>query len=109
VRQLRADSTDAERIVWQRLRAGQLNGYKFRRQHEFGGYVLDFFCSSAKLAVELDGGQHLTDSGLAQDGERTRALEAAGIRVLRFTNTQVLTEVDSVLEAIVQQLGASQA
>jgi very-short-patch-repair endonuclease len=55
VRELRRDQTDAERILWQRLRAGQLDGLKFRRQHEFGGFVLDFYCAPAKLVVEVDG------------------------------------------------------
>jgi very-short-patch-repair endonuclease len=104
VRELRKSQTDAERLLWQRIRAGQLNGYKFRRQHEFGGYVLDFYCASARLAVELDGGQHLTDEGLARDAERTRFLERNGLCVLRFTNTEVMQELDAVLEAILAAL-----
>ncbi|MBV9329392.1 MAG: endonuclease domain-containing protein [Chloroflexi bacterium] len=104
VRQLRMTQTDAERIVWQRIRAGQLEGFKFRRQHEYGGYVLDLYCARAKLAVELDGGQHLTTEGLAQDAQRTRFLERNGIRVLRFTNTQVLAEIDQTLEAVLRAL-----
>ena len=96
--------TDAERIVWQRIRAGQLEGFKFRRQHEYGGYVLDFYCARAKLAVELDGGQHLTTEGLARDAERSSFLELHGIRVLRFTNTQVLAEIDQTLEAVLRAL-----
>jgi len=104
VRALREDQTDAERALWQRLRSRQIDGYKFRRQHEFGGFVLDFFCVSAKLAVELDGGQHLSEEGLARDARRSAFLEANGIRVLRFTNTQVLGDSDAVLEAIARDL-----
>jgi very-short-patch-repair endonuclease len=104
VRTLRVESTDAERALWRRLRAGQLGGYKFRRQHEFGGFVLDFFCRSAELAIEVDGGQHFSEEGAVQDAERTRYLEANGIRVLRFTNSEVLSQIDSVSEAILLAL-----
>jgi adenine-specific DNA-methyltransferase len=79
------------------LRAGQLGGNKFRRQHEYGGFILDFFCDSEKLAIDLDGGQHLLDEGIARDIERTAFLEANGIRVLRFTNVEVLTEIAAAL------------
>jgi very-short-patch-repair endonuclease len=104
VTELRHDSTDAERALWRLLRGRQLAGRKFRRQHEFGGFVLDFFCADAHLAIEVDGGQHLTEEGVARDLERTRFLEANGIRVLRFTNTQVLSEIDAVGEAILREL-----
>jgi very-short-patch-repair endonuclease len=107
IRRLRRDQTDAERILWQRLRASQLAGFKFRRQHEFGGFILDFYCPTAKLAVELDGGQHLSASGLAYDTERSRILQSSGIRIVRFTNTAVLAEIDAVLEAIAVELRRS--
>jgi very-short-patch-repair endonuclease len=66
--------------------------------------VLDLYCADAHLAIEVDGGQHLTEEGVARDLERTRFLEANSIRVLRFTNTQVLTETDAVGEAILREL-----
>ena len=101
---LRREATDAERMLWSRLRASQVNSYKFRRQHEFGGFVLDFFCASAELAIEVDGGQLVSEEGLARDAERTRFLAANGIRVVRFTNTEVLAELDAVLERILGAL-----
>jgi very-short-patch-repair endonuclease len=107
VRKLRADQTDAERLLWQRLRASQLAGHKFRRQHEFGGYVLDFYCVAAKLAVEVDGGQHLTAEGLLRDAQRSHFLELHGIRVLRLTNTQVLVEIELVLDGILEALSSA--
>src|SRR5947207_2883205 len=98
VRQLRRQQTDAERVLWQRLRDRQLAGHKFRRQYEFGGFILDFYCPSAKLAIEVDGGQHYSEAVAACDAERTRCLEANGMRVLRFTNAEVLCQIDAVLE-----------
>jgi very-short-patch-repair endonuclease len=83
-----------------RLRARQVAGLKFRRQHRFGPYVLDFFCLEKGLVVEVDGSQHLTEQGLLKDAQRTRFLEPNGLRVLRFTNLQVLQETNAVLQAI---------
>jgi very-short-patch-repair endonuclease len=103
-RRLRRDETDAERTLWQRLRSGQLAGYKFRRQHEFDRFILDFYCASAKLVIEIDGGQHFADEGVARDRERTAILEANGMRVLRFTDTEVLGESEAVVEAILRGL-----
>ncbi len=103
-RQLRRHQTDAERVLWQRLRDRQLGGRKFRRQYEFGEFILDFYCPSAKLAIEVDGGQHYSEIVAARDLERTRCLEANGMRVLRFTNTEVLGQTEAVLEAILREL-----
>jgi very-short-patch-repair endonuclease len=96
-RTLRSNMTDAERALWKRLRSCQLNGCKFRRQHPFGDFILDFVCLEAKLVIEIDGGQH-NDS--AQDFVRDQALESAGFRVMRFWNNQVLNEIESVVESI---------
>ena len=98
-RKLRLTPTDAEIRVWSRLRRKQLEGFRFRRQHPLGPYVVDFFCAEAKLIVEVDGGQH------ADDGEaRTLWLEARGYRVIRFWNNDVLANTEGVLEAIRQEL-----
>ena len=104
VGELRREGTEAERALWRLLRGRQLAGHKFRRQHEFGGFVLDFYCAEVRLAIEVDGGQHFSEEGAARDDERTRFLEANGIRVLRFTNTEIQSELDAVGEAILRQL-----
>ena len=96
-RRLRREMTDAERILWLRMRGRELLGLKFRRQHPIGHYIVDFTCPDARLVVELDGGQH-ADSG--SDERRTAFLEAAGYLVLRFWNNDVLTQTDAVLAAI---------
>ena len=87
---LRRNATIAERALWRLLRSRQLEGYKFRRQHAVGPYILDFYCAPGRLAVEVDGSQHYTSTGLADDALRTLYLRAAGVRVLRFTNVEVL-------------------
>jgi very-short-patch-repair endonuclease len=101
-RLLRHNMTDAERALWKRLRGCQLNSYKFRRQHPFGDFILDFVCLEAKLVIEIDGGQH---NGSAQDLVRDQVLESAGFRVMRCWNNQVLNEIESVVEAIWLELG----
>jgi very-short-patch-repair endonuclease len=97
---LRKQPTDAERLLWHRLRAEQL-GVKFRRQHPYLDYVLDFVCIERKLVIEVDGGQHLESE---RDRRRDRDLEAAGFRVLRFWNNEVLELTDAVLEKISSEL-----
>ena len=101
-RSLRSNMTDAERLLWKRLRGCQIQGFKFRRQHPFGDFILDFVCLERKLAIEIDGGQH---NESAQDQIRDQALENAGFRVVRFWNNQVLNELDAVVEAIWLELG----
>jgi very-short-patch-repair endonuclease len=105
-RRLRRDQTDAERKLWMRLRARQVNGAKFRRQHPIGPYITDFCCPERKLIVELDGGQH----AFQKDGDqlRTKLLVKQGYRVLRFWDHEVLTALDAVLEQIVEALGHPQ-
>ncbi len=96
-RTLRCHMTDAEIRLWQRLRSRQLAGCKFRRQHPYLDYVLDFVCLERCLIVEVDGGQHLENE---RDQARDWRLQDAGFQVLRFWNNQVLQETDAVVEAI---------
>ncbi len=93
---LRKQATDAEQVLWRRLRGKQL-GVKFRRQHPLSCYVIDFICLERKLVVEVDGGQH---NGSVMDVERDRQLARSGFRVLRFWNNDVLLQIDDVVEAI---------
>ncbi len=99
-RALRKNSTNAEALLWSLLRSRQMAGAKFRRQHEFGPYILDFYCLEHRLAVEVDGGQHFEEAGVRYDEARTRFLSENGVQVLRFTNLEVLNETESVVETI---------
>src|SRR6266516_1258102 len=80
-RSLRANSTDAERIIWSALRAHRMNGASFRRQTPIGPYVMDFVCHAAKLVIELDGGQHYEASNMKRDARRDAFLVSKGYRV----------------------------
>ena len=95
---LRGELTPAERAVWAALRGRRLGGLRFRCQHPIGPFVLDFCCPAAKLVVEVDGAVH--DNQQEQDAVRTEHLEQYGYRVIRFTNDQVLSDLDTVLDAI---------
>jgi very-short-patch-repair endonuclease len=95
-RRLRRDQTDAERVIWFRLRDRRLNGLKFKRQVPIDKYIADFCCAEARLIIELDGGQHAT----RDETNRTAILEAMGYVVLRFWNNDVLSNTDGVLEEI---------
>ncbi|HJP97679.1 MAG TPA: endonuclease domain-containing protein [Rhodanobacteraceae bacterium] len=101
-RRLRAAPTEAERLLWRRLCGRQLGDCKFRRQHPFGDYILDFVCLERRLVVELDGSQHAEN--VEADRTRTLFLEQAGFLVLRFWNNQVFEDIEGVLEAIWQEL-----
>ena len=97
--------TDAERKLWSILRSRQLDGLKFRRQHPFEDYILDFVCLIEKLVVEVDGGQHQEQA--TEDGRRTKALENAGFCVLRFWNHDVLQKPEAIAEQILQTVSQS--
>ncbi|NVN99648.1 MAG: DUF559 domain-containing protein [Geobacteraceae bacterium] len=90
--------TDAENTLWRILRGRQIDGLKFRRQHPFGDYILDFVCLENMLVIEVDGGQHAEQAGY--DEIRTEQLQKAGFQVLRFWNNEVLMEIDAVKEKI---------
>ena len=98
-RKLRGNSTDAERLLWSRIRSRQL-GAKFVRQFPIGPYIADFACRSARLVIELDGGQHREEI----DASRTATIEAYGYRVIRFWNNEVIENLEGVVAAIVQEL-----
>jgi very-short-patch-repair endonuclease len=99
-------STWAEKLVWSWVRNRRLGGYKFRRQHPFGEFVLDFFCEEASLAVEIDGSQHGHPDQRRHDMARTKFLEKCGVKVLRFWNSQLRREKEMVREKIFRELQA---
>jgi very-short-patch-repair endonuclease len=106
-RELRRNATDAERKLWYQLRRRQVEGFRFRRQVPLGPYIVDFACLSAKLIVELDGGQHGEDENIAKDAKRTAWLNGQGFRVLRFWNLDVLQAMEGVWDAIAAALAES--
>lgn len=101
-RELRKNSTDAERFLWQHLRLRQINGDRFRRQRPVGPYILDFVCLEKRVAIEVDGGQH--SEAVSRDRQRDEWLRKQGLVVLRFWNHEVLTQIDVVKEVIWQAL-----
>src|SRR5213592_80548 len=104
VRDLRKQQTSAERVMWQLLRNRQILGFKFRRQHQFGDYIADFYCHEARLVVECDGSVHSPDEQWHHDQERDAYMMAQRLRVLRFRNEQVLVNPEKVLREISKYL-----
>jgi very-short-patch-repair endonuclease len=100
-RRLRVDQTNAETVLWNRIRNRQLDGYKFVRQEPIKGYICDFVCREKRLIIEVDGGQH---NESAEDAIRDRKLTEQGYKVLRFWNNDVLGNIEGVLLTIQQEL-----
>jgi primosomal protein N' (replication factor Y) len=103
-RQMRISPTDAEKKLWSLLRRGQLDGYHFRRQVPIAGYIVDFCCLKAGLGVEADGGQHYDQDGIEYDRRRSEALLGKGIRLLRFSDIDILKYPEAVQRRIYQAL-----
>ena len=97
---MRSNMTDAEQLLWSKLRRKQILGLQFYRQKPLANYIVDFYCTAANLVIELDGSQHFEPDHQASDAERDRVLESLGIQVLRFNNRQVLTELDAVMSIV---------
>ena len=93
-RELRRDLSPAERKLWYEFLSGL--PYKFTRQKPLGRYVADFYCSKKRLVIEVDGDSHFTDRGLQRDADRTAAMAALGLRVIRFTNPDVMDCFEAV-------------
>lgn len=103
-RQLRENTTDAEKFLWTKIRMRQLKGHQFYRQKPVGDYIVDFFCPRAKLAIEVDGSHHLVGETIEYDSIRNEYLSSLGLRVLRFTNTDVLAHIERVVESIEEEI-----
>ncbi len=103
-RQLRENMTDAERHLWAKIRMKQLKGYQFYRQKPIGDYIVDFFCPRAKLVIEVDGSQHFSDEMTEYDRIRDEHMSSLGLRVLRFTNTEALTNIEGIIESILENM-----
>lgn len=103
-RQLRSNLTDAELLLWSRIRRKQILDIQFYRQKAIGKFVVDFFAPKVLLVIEIDGSQHLEDAHIAQDKLRDAYLNKKGLQVLRFNNGQIMLELENVLEEIYRVL-----
>jgi very-short-patch-repair endonuclease len=92
--------TDAERLLWSRLRAKQLKGRQFYRQRIIGNYIVDFYCPKSNLIIELDGGQHYMDSGVSKDRMRDNYMREQGYKILRFSDREIFENLAGVIERI---------
>ena len=99
-KELRQESTEAEKLLWTELRNRKLNGLKFRRQHALDKFIVDFYCNEIKLVVELDGGVHDEKINKDYDEARTAMLRGLDIYTLRFRNDEVINNIENVLQQI---------
>ena len=96
--------TDAEKLLWSKVRRKQFRGHQFYRQRIIGNYIVDFYCPKSKLVIETDGGQHYSEVGVDTDRLRDNYITDLGLRVLRFTNLDVLQNIEGILEHINENL-----
>ena len=99
-RDLRVKQTEAEKILWQKLRNRQINGFKFFRQCSIGKYIADFYCSELRLVIELDGSQHYEENSLEYDKIREEFMKSLDIQTIRFNNLDVFKSLDEVMERV---------
>lgn len=103
-RNLRKNQTEPEKKLWQYLRNKKLDGYKFFRQYGIGEYIADFYSAELKLVIEIDGESHFTDEGIEYDKIRSDFLNSIGIEVLRFTNEEVMNNIEGVIYKITKEV-----
>lgn len=96
--------TDAEKLLWSKLRMKQLKGLMFSRQKPLGEYIADFYCHRAKLVIEVDGGHHFSADSTEYDRIRDEFMQSTGLMVLRFTNKEVMDNIEGVMEVIENQI-----
>jgi very-short-patch-repair endonuclease len=101
-RELRKNQTKQEKVIWDIIRSGEFVAYRFRRQYSIGGFVIDFYCPSLKLAIEIDGSIH--DSQVKYDAFRQAGIETLGIQFLRFTNDEIDNELGEVIKKIHKEI-----
>jgi very-short-patch-repair endonuclease len=102
--QNRRISTEAEQVLWERLRGRRLNGFKFRRQHPIADFIVDFYCADVGLAIEVDGGYHGKNDQQVADEHRTAELNKLNVKVIRFSNHEVINNINDVLKQITLHL-----
>jgi very-short-patch-repair endonuclease len=101
---LRVTMTVAEKRLWEKIKGRKIKGFRFNRQKPLGAFIVDFYCRKAKLVIEVDGGIHLKEEIRREDQNKDEYFESIGLRVLRFTNEEVLTQIEYVLEKIERAL-----
>jgi very-short-patch-repair endonuclease len=101
---MRKNMTDTEKLLWSRIRRKQLKGYQFYRQKTVGNYIVDFYCPSARLIIELDGSQHYEEEGIRKDKVRDQYLTGLGFQVMRFPSIEVFDYIDGIVDEIYEQL-----
>ena len=99
--------TDAEQLIWSKIRRKQITDAQFYRQKNIGNYIVDFYCAKRKLIIEVDGGQHYNREVMKKDQERNRYLQGLGLTMLRFSDIDVLNNIDGVVERINEHLKSS--
>jgi very-short-patch-repair endonuclease len=96
--------TGPEKYLWSQLRARQFYGFKFRRQHGIGSYIVDFCCPEQSLVIEIDGHSHAETGQISKDRQRDEYLQAIGLQVIRYSNDDILKNLDGVLADLHQRL-----
>ena len=104
-RDLRNNMTETELKLWSRLRRQQIKGAQFYRQMVVGNYIVDFYCPSRNLIIEVDGGQHYDEDYIEMDKQRDKYLNGLGFKVLRFDNIEVAQDIDEVMDVIFREMG----
>ncbi|MCK4386059.1 MAG: endonuclease domain-containing protein [candidate division Zixibacteria bacterium] len=99
-RALGKNMTNAERMLWSKIRRKQLKGYQFYRQRIIGNFIVDFYCSKTRLIIELDGGQHYGEEGMRKDKKRDAYLKNIGLKIVRFSDREVFENLNGVLGKI---------
>jgi very-short-patch-repair endonuclease len=105
-RQLRSNMTGPETRLWSRLRARQVQGLKFRRQHGIGPYIVDFYCSEQSLVIEVDGDSHADADQIPKDQLRDRYFQSLGLHVIRYINDDIMKNLDGLLENLAERLSS---
>lgn len=103
-KELRNNSTEAEKILWNYLKHSKLGGFKFIRQYSVGPYILDFFCPEVRLAIELDGAHHGQEENVLYDKDRSKYLKSVNIFIIRFWNNDIVKDVEGSLRQILRQI-----
>ncbi len=106
-RDLRKNMTEAECLLWSKLRRKQIKGLQFYRQKVIENYIVDFYCHRSKLVIEIDGGQHFTKKGQESDQSRDTYLKNLGLQVLRFNNHDVLQNIKVIVDEIINTVSSS--